>query len=542
MLVMALIGVVTIIASAMTFIKVQDEMIDTNINSLNIAQYQLDNYLDQIDYAFYTYMRSEDSYRLMTSYKAATPPDDRLIATARTHKWMEENMGSRSVIDGTFCYFPRINLYLSRSNMAMSVAEHFKMYVSEGVILENRWAIHEIDGQKYLAKIYRGEHFYGGAWISVEHLYQLLGLSERNYDGIPYLEDQLGTCSRDNLSQQAAGARILHSTKENSKKVKIYVAIPRMNLFKRLPVFIYILFSLTIASIVSIPFLGMWLRRKIANPLRTIDDAMVEIANGNVDYRIRVPGGDSVDEFGRLSLRINDTLDELNETTYKLYEETLRGQQTKLNYFSQQIRPHFILNALNIIYTYEEHEFPLVKQMVLYLTDYFRYIVNAKKDFVNLSQEMEHVQNYLKIQKERYLDRFDFFVEWEAEIEDSFIPPLIIQTFVENCVKYGMRSGDKSFVYVLAGKEDEKIKLMIADTGAGFSEETFEKFKRFLDTKQHQEGLGVGLENTVERIRILYDGHVDIRLRNALSGGAVVEIYLPIKWEDTFTNNFVQFI
>lgn len=541
MLFLALVGMITIIASVYTFSKVQKEIVDTNEDSLKIAQYQLDNYLNQIDYTFSNFMYASDAYRLTVSYKETTPSDSRLSGIARTQMWMDDTMSNRSTIDGIFAYFENIDLYLSKSNLRFPKKTYFQDYIKQGDVITNRWMLHEIDNEMCLLKIYHDKSYYGGAWISVDRLNQLLGLSEQNYIGIPYFKDQLGVNSREDVDESRAST-ILSGGNKKGNRVAVYAALPRIEVIKNLPAIIYVLFFLNIASIASIPFLGMWLKRKIANPLRVIDDAMVEIANGNVDYRIDVPEKDSIDEFARLSIRINDTLDELNETTYKLYEETLKGHQTKLNYYSQQIRPHFILNALNIIYTYEEHEFPLVKKMVLYLTDYFRYIVNVKKDFVDLSLEMEHAQNYLRIQKERYLDRFDFFVEWEAEIEHTYIPPLIIQTFAENCVKHGMKSGDKSFIYVLAGKADNnRIKLMIADTGSGFSDETFEKFQCYLETRKHQEGLGIGLENTVERLRILYDGEVDVRLRNALSGGAVVEVYLPIKTDDSFVNKFVRY-
>ena len=139
------------------------------------------------------------------------------------------------------------------------------------------------------------------------------------------------------------------------------------------------------------------------------------------------------------------------------------------------------------------------------------------------------MENYLKIQKERYLDRFEYFVEWEVGVQHLPLPPLIIQTFVENCIKYGMRGEGKTFIYVLASLEGEHLKLMIADTGNGFSQEVMDKVRTFIDTRIHQEGLGVGIQNAFERLYILYGEGVEVKLRNALSGGAVVELYLPIE-------------
>lgn len=69
---------------------------------------------------------------------------------------------------------------------------------------------------------------------------------------------------------------------------------------------------------------------------------------------------------------------------------------------------------------------------------------------------------------------------------------------------------------------------MVADTGKGFSAELMEKVERYKETEEHQEDHGVGYENTIERLRILFGDQADLKLRNTVSGGAVVEIYLPI--------------
>ena len=230
--------------------------------------------------------------------------------------------------------------------------------------------------------------------------------------------------------------------------------------------------------------------------------------------------------------RFNETMDRLQEAEYSLYESSMKEQRTKLMYISQQIRPHFILNALNIIYTYEEHEFPLVKKLVLYLTQYFRYVVNLNQDFVELGKEMRHIQNYLNIQKERYGDRFEAFVEFEPEVEDVLVPPLIIQTFAENCIKYGMRNEDKTYIYVLAGKEGERLHLMIADTGNGFSQTKLEQLNHFIQRGEGGENIGVGIRNAIERMDILYHSGVEVKLRNAVTGGAVIDIYLPLREND----------
>ena len=286
---------------------------------------------------------------------------------------------------------------------------------------------------------------------------------------------------------------------------------------------------ITLLSVLLMPIYILWLQKKIAIPFRSIDHAVQRIGEGDMEYRIKMEEKGAYDEFDRLAVQINTTMDQLNELEYNLYISKIKEQRTELKYISQQIRPHFILNALNVIYTYNESEFPLVKEMILYLTQYFRYIVNLRVDFVEVEKEFHHVENYLNIQKMRYGDRFSYMVQWSVQAKEMLIPPLILQTFVENCVKYGMKSGDASFICVLASVEQGRLKLTVSDTGSGFSEEALEQIYHFIETREYSDQLGVGIQNAIERMDILYEGDVEVKISNVPSGGSLIEIFLPAK-------------
>ena len=233
-------------------------------------------------------------------------------------------------------------------------------------------------------------------------------------------------------------------------------------------------------------------------------------------------------EFDALNLHFNKMMDELENTKLRLYQEEIDRQKIQLRYLNQQIRPHFVLNALNIIYMWDDNEFPSAKKMIIYLTKYFRYLVNLKSDYVLLWEEMEHAENYLKIQKVRYPSRFTHFVEWEEELRYARIPAVVIQTFVENSIKYGFRKGNTMFLFVLAKRiGKDRIQLLIADTGKGFEPDTLQKIQEFLKTKKYDENMGVGIQNVINRLTILYGGNFEISIYNAVDGGARIEIEIP---------------
>lgn len=543
MSVMTIIVCITIVSCVIGFLNMRQQMIDSNISTLQISQNQLENLLKQIDHAFIEYWNSNESYAYLKGYNRSTPREQYLVHESDTLTWMRTLSNSYEEVQGTFAYYENIGNYLFRGNTNPNVNAYIKTRVQSGHTSSNHWELATIGGQQYLLIIKHYNRFYGGVWIPVDILTQNLNLDSEGYRGYVYLIDSSSRntladteACRMLLEEGGAKARLLvrdqmlynYLADSSQEDLMLGILIPQTSLIEDIPLLNKGIFILAMLSVLLVPVLVLWLRRKIAVPVRTIDDAMQLIGEGNMDYRIPLPDKKAYDEFDRLFARFNQMMDEWNELEFKLYKTKLREQQTELKYISQQIRPHFILNALNIIYTYEENEFPLVRKMVLYLTEYFRYIVNLRVDFVEVEQELRHIENYLNIQKERYLDRFDFFVEWEVAAQKLLLPPLIIQTFVENCMKYGMAGDRKTFIYVLASRKEHTLSLMIADTGNGFSEETLARINRFIQTREHQDGLGVGIENAIERMDILYEERVNVNVRNALSGGAVVELSLPL--------------
>lgn len=527
LMVMVFVEIITIISCCVTFANVERQITDSNKNSLQISQYQLENLMTQIDRTYVQFWNKNDTYKFIASYDSDTPPEEYMNKVTKNALWMEDLEQGHEEIEGVYCYLKNIDMrmYRGASNVLMHNYLEEMLDSADEKGFYNHWKLVDLSGKYYLVNARKFNDYYGGVWIPVKVMEERLGLRESYFRGQTFIMDEDGDTTLDyDISREKKQISIADTKME----VQVGIVFDKIRTYQAVDARLYFLLVLAIFGLGVIPFIVGWLRSKIAEPIKNIDTAMQLIGEGNVDYRINIPNRRTYDEFDRLSERINQTMDEINEISFNLYEAKIKEQKTALRNISQQIRPHFILNALNVIYTYEEDEFPLVKKMVLYLTEYFRYIVNIKREYVELLQEMHHVENYLKIQKERYLDRFFFFVEWETSTEKLLVPPIIIQTFVENCVKYGMNDEGKAQIFVLASIVKDKLKIMIADTGKGFPDKMFELVEGYKQNEEHQEGLGVGFENSIERLKILYGDEASLEIRNAVSGGAVVEIYLPI--------------
>lgn len=301
-----------------------------------------------------------------------------------------------------------------------------------------------------------------------------------------------------------------------------------------------------ILTFLAMPLLIFYLRRWVVNPLHYLTVAMDMIEQGNLEYRVQESGHDM--EFDRINRNFNTMMEQVNKLKIEVYENELDKKNIKMRYLSQQIQPHFILNAMNILYSYEPEEYALSQKMILCISKYFRYIVKVNAKFVFLHQEMEHIKNYFEIQKARFPGLFYSIVEYEEGLKDALIPPLLVQNFAENSIKHSLKIGNKITIFVVTEyyqteSGERCMRIRLADTGEGMSDEILAEIKAFQETGQPQPHLGVGIMNSIERLRYFYGKNTEIRFwRDENYKGMNVEIILPIyfvRGEDLEDENFV---
>lgn len=303
---------------------------------------------------------------------------------------------------------------------------------------------------------------------------------------------------------------------------------------RNLPIAIYVVQFLSVGlTLLVIPLLLLYIHRQVNQPLRRLERAIDRIEAGDLGYRIQT--GHEGREFEQINRSFNDMMEQVQELKIGVYEKELERKDIKMRYLSQQIQPHFILNAMNILYSYEPEEYPQIQKMVLCISKYFRYVVKVNARFVTLRQEMEHIQNYFEIQKARFPELFFSIVEYEEGLADALLPPLLVQNFAENAIKHSLKIGNKINIFVIGEYYQEEegqpmFRVRLADTGEGISDEVQEKIRIFQETGRPQEGLGVGIQNSIERLRYLYGGKPNrLRIwRDEYYSGTNVEIIMPL--------------
>lgn len=189
-----------------------------------------------------------------------------------------------------------------------------------------------------------------------------------------------------------------------------------------------------------------------------------------------------------------------------------------------QIRPHFLLNTLNTIISLSEIDqsrmIRLLEEFAEYLQSSF-YLKNLDK-LVPLQHEIDLLKSYLYIEKERFAERLQ--VNWEIDkgVEGINIPPLSIQTLVENAVNHGvLKKTEGGSITIRIRKEDNYSEISVIDDGVGMEEE---KIKRILTIEPNGKR-GIGLVNTEQRLKRLYGK--GLQISSTLGVGTTVTFIVP---------------
>ena len=204
-------------------------------------------------------------------------------------------------------------------------------------------------------------------------------------------------------------------------------------------------------------------------------------------------------------------------------QELLSAELSKLNAESElsalkaQLNPHFLYNVFNTINAAIPTTAKNARNMVTELSDLFRYQLKASRNnLIPLQEELEFVRKYLELEKERFAERLQYTITMDSGIEESLIPPIIIQPLVENAIKHGISPLiEGGHIKISVKLQVNSLHCSVCDTGKG----TNGRVKEELLAK------GVGLSNTNERLLKMYGEGLELK-ENKL-GGLCVYFSIP---------------
>lgn len=201
-------------------------------------------------------------------------------------------------------------------------------------------------------------------------------------------------------------------------------------------------------------------------------------------------------------------------------ELNIKNREMQISLLKSQINPHFLFNTLNSINMLIGSSKEQARRVITQLSDIFRYALDSHGDqMVRLIQELDFIDNYIRIQQVRFGDRLKFVKQVDFSCLNVHIPPMILQPLVENSVKYGIAPKEDGGTIVLTVKRfNSMIFFEVKDDGLGSNA------KKVMDGSSS----GVGLSNTDERLKSIFGAGSGLRIRSN-EWGYSVSFFIPFE-------------
>lgn len=212
------------------------------------------------------------------------------------------------------------------------------------------------------------------------------------------------------------------------------------------------------------------------------------------------------------------TIGSLQIAMLELEHQEVLLQKAEFQALQFQVNPHFLFNALNTISCVYREDGEKARELLIRLANYFRYNLDGSLDMVPLSDEINHVKDYLELEKGRFEEKLIITYQIPAVLTIK-VPPLIIQPIVENAVRYGIDAQGFRKVEIQIIEDQSKVAVRICDGGKGFSQEILEKLER-----GEPLGKSIGLTNVQKRMKSTYGKGNGLYIHSS-AGGTCVELH-----------------
>ena len=268
----------------------------------------------------------------------------------------------------------------------------------------------------------------------------------------------------------------------------------------------------------------------ITKPIKKITESMKAYKIKGVVPKIQFFNNDEVAYLYETFAEMTGRLNHLVETVYE--QELLRRKQ-QFKILQSQINPHFLYNTFDIInWMARAKNAPEIGNVIKSLSNVMRYTITSDSPEVKLSDEIEHVENYMLIQKIRYGHHLRFTINLNEEILNGGILKLTLQPIIENALAHGFEGKKAKMNIEVSGYIDEDvIFLSIIDNGKGINKD---KMKNILESKSQEkndEHTGIGLFNVDQRLKLKYGEAFGLDIKSIEGIGTEVMIKLPVNQE-----------
>jgi hypothetical protein len=222
--------------------------------------------------------------------------------------------------------------------------------------------------------------------------------------------------------------------------------------------------------------------------------------------------------FGWLCLYFFYNLfDRLNRSEIERFQLMTHVKEAELRALKSQVNPHFIFNSLNSLRALIDENPDRARRAVTQLANLLRYsLQSGQLETVPFEDELEVVNDYLALEQVRHEERLRLRLDIGPDVMRLPIPPMLLQTLVENAVKYGITPrADGGEIAIIARNEGGALRIQVSNPGE-------------IGPAQRSPSTGVGLHNAAQRLRLIFGDAATLQLRSDKPSLVTAEAVIPL--------------
>ena len=493
----------------------------STMNVINVYTGFLDTEMEKADDYLYEILNNDkDGIELLNQTKTLEAQN----AWVWTAQKLQKNLPDGNGVNGYFIYRPDMDdLLFACSNGNMEAKQIFRDSLLDNIRQEKikkKWSLLEVGERQYAARVNQLKGVYYGSFIDLEEIRTNVA-RDMTYDNAEV-----------NFSQEKENAtdknRIVVSGDTKRGDFDLTVIVKNVSIMNSLSLSRVIQFLMVGICLLAIPILYGVLKKWVMIPVGELNQAHLELEKGNREYRIT----NQADSYEMQSAfdSFNQMADNIHDLRIKNMEKELEKQNLELQNLQLQIRPHFLLNTFNLIYNLASRgEAESVQNLILYLSDYFRYLFRGGRNLELFSKELELIKKYMESVQIRYPDRIDIYYEIDPDVLMVRVPPLLVHNFVENVIQHGIPDERNVVIILSAEYMDGEVHIEISDNGMGMEEEKVRKINA--GQFEEKKGKNVGLKNSVKRLKYFYGEQASLHVESEEGEGTTMTIIFPYDLE-----------
>lgn len=504
---------------------------ETNKERYTAMQESLDQFAAQIEIRLemaqeYILQQMDDTYELQTGGGIGNLKYE--LAKSRMKNRFEGQINGAyadaNIMDGIFAYIKETGQIVeARKQRVITVEEVEVLRTWIRTAEPSNWTIIDDGKEQYLTMKITNTAVSIGAAVKLDSIY-------REWRENSETECSIVTADQSLLEKESL--QLLSQFQNSDLAILAYVKEKAWT--RAVPALFQILFVLLLLLGMLTLLVFTISRRLLVTPLDRMKNTLLQIRNG--DSEGRLSGCDTVQELMVIQTSFNEMMDQICNLKIQAYEMEIENQKINLTNLQMQMNPHLLLNSMNTIYSLAEiQDYWSLKKFTMYLVRYFRYSLNQIDKLVTVREELQFVENYVGIQKIRYPEKFIFLYHAEEDVMGEQIPPLIIENFVENSIKYTRRERNTE-IMVCIRKERGRLIISVCDNGGGMDPNTLNMIQEEKPIER-VDGMHIGIWNCRRRLALVYGEQVRFTV-SSLDGGT--QVYMEIPCSEEIENDFAD--